>query len=46
MIDDMSDGDVNEIVTQTIRFADTNGDERLNFEEFKVFYHKIFQITI
>jgi len=46
MLDDLNDGDVHEIVNQTIKFADQDGDSMLNFEEFKMFYNNVLQITI
>lgn len=46
MLDHLNETDVNEIANQTIKFADTDGDNALNFEEFKSFYTNVLQITI
>lgn len=46
MLDHLNDNDVNEIATQTIKFADQDGDNALNFSEFKHFYNNVLQITI
>ena len=40
------EADVNEIAIQTVKFADTDGDNALNFDEFKQFYKNVLQITI
>jgi Ca2+-binding EF-hand superfamily protein len=46
MMEHLNDADVTEIATQTIKFADHDGDNALNFEEFKLFYNNVLQITI
>ena len=46
MLEHLNDGDVTEIANQTIKFADQDGDNALNFEEFKMFYNNVLQITI
>ena len=46
MLDHLNESDVNEIATQTVKFADTDGDNALNFDEFKHFYNNVLQITI
>ena len=46
MDEDLSDTDVTEIVTQTLKYADQDGDNMLNMTEFKDFYNQVFQITI
>lgn len=46
MLDHLNESDVNEIAIQTVKFADTDGDNALNFDEFKQFYKNVLQITI
>lgn len=46
MLDHLNESDVNEIAIQTVKFADTDGDNALNFDEFKNFYKNVLQITI
>ena len=46
MLDHLNESDVNEIAIQTVKFADSDGDNALNFGEFKQFYNNILQITI
>ena len=46
MDQDLSDNDVKEIVIQTLKYADQDGDNMLNMVEFKDFYNQVFQITI
>ena len=46
MIKDLNDADVNEIANQTVKFADQDGDNALNFDEFKMFYNNLLKITI
>lgn len=46
MMEHLKDADVAEIAAQTIKFADQDGDNALNFDEFKMFYNNVLQITI
>ena len=46
MLEHLNEADVNEIASQTVRFADHDGDNAQNFEEFKQFYNNVLQITI
>ena len=46
MMEYLNDTDVSEIATQTIKFADQDGDNMLNLSEFKMFYNNVLQITI
>ena len=40
------DSDLSEIAQQTIKFSDKDGDNKLNFSEFKTFYSNLLQINI
>ena len=45
-VEHYSEADLKEFATQTVKFADQDGDGALNFEEFKQFYNSVLQITI
>jgi serine/threonine-protein phosphatase 2B regulatory subunit len=40
------DQDLTEIALQTVKYADQDGDGKLNFTEFKHFYTNLLQINI